>query len=254
MVPEIENTAWERLESLRQSETRLTLLSVDGQLREKNLLRTTTIINLEAAELTRISTALIQIDRELRRTVSLLDPILASGVTRGVFTRDVFASVVDAYAKKFRRGTSPLPVPIPVEKGGLRTVDVGVGSTNFVVEAYGYLVNVLVSQPITAFTSALTVLDAFGRVRVWLNQRKEALRGINSENALRKLEPFKGDAGSVMRDTPADVEIHVGSATLSHRPPRGIVRLSDGTEVSGRRIMHIRTNEDGTQDIIYVEG
>jgi hypothetical protein len=86
------------------------------------------------------------------------------------------------------------------------------------------------------------------------NQRKDPLSQINSRNALRTLRPFRADVGRVMRDTPADVEISVGETTLSHRLPRGVVTLPDGTEVIGRRITHIRNNEDGTQDIIHVEG
>jgi hypothetical protein len=185
--------------------------------------------------------------------VSILDPIRAAGV-ESIFIVGDQAEVTDAYAQKFRRRGSPLPMPIPVENGGLRVVNAGVGSTDFVVEAYGYLVNVLLSQPVTAFTAALTLLDAYGRVRVWFRQRNDSLSRISSQNALRILRTFRGDAERVIGYTPADVDISIGTATLSHRLPRGMIRLPDGTVVSYRRITHTRYNEDGTQDVMYIEG
>jgi hypothetical protein len=109
-VSEIENSAWDRLESLRQSETRTTLLQVDRQLSEKDVLRTTTVIRLEVTELSRVSTRLIQIDRELRRMVSILDPIRAAGVESIAFAGE-YSELAEAYAEKFRRPSSPLPMP-----------------------------------------------------------------------------------------------------------------------------------------------
>jgi hypothetical protein len=116
------------------------------------------------------------------------------------------------------------------------------------------LVNTLASQPVTAFTAALTLLDSYGRVRVWFNQQKDSLAQLNSRNALRTLRPFRGNAARIVQDTPSDVEIRVGEMTYSRRPPRGMIRLPDGTYVLGRQITHVRNNEDGTQDIIHVEG
>lgn len=88
-----------------------------------------------------------------------------------------------------------------------------------------------------------------------MNQRRDPLSQISSRDALRVLRSFRSDPAAIMEDTPPSLDALVGTpSALSHRLPRGIITLPDGTLATGRRIVHVRTNQDGTQDVIYVEG
>ncbi len=254
-MSELEPSTWDRLQAFWDSGEGRDIRGLDDAIRSRELVRQVMVIILEYVNLSRMARQLLQLDRELRRTLRILDPVRASGVT-GIFiagmTRD---DIETMYRQKSRRGSSQLPSPAPLTYGGLRVTDASIGSAHFVVEAYSFLEELLTSRPLIAFTTLLTIMQSYGSIRVWMNLRSDPLAKISSRNALRILREFGNRPERAAEDAQPELDVpFYGGEAQSPGPPSSVLTLPDGTRVASRRITHIRINADGTQDIIQAEG
>jgi hypothetical protein len=210
-----------------------------------------TIVTINRSRLVDIGPLITRTDRELRRAVAILgtDPAAeASSYTFG------------------RRGARPRP--IPASAGGLLVTDASSGSLHLVVEAYGAVLDLLVSKPVSALVAVLTLAQGVGIIRSWFGRQKNELDGISAQQALAVLKNFGGDATRLMSGDSFDYELEILPAPdeaglAESRRDEGVVPeeppipkstlLVGEIEATGLRITHIRTYPDGTQDIVYVE-
>lgn len=108
--------------------------------------RTTfTVFETDTSQVTRLGLDLVQFDRELRRAAQLF----------GGTQRTSFGS---------------LPPPLSVREGGMRVCEVDVKSTEALVQAYGVLHDVLLSNPVQLFLAAQALRQNAARVRVWFRR------------------------------------------------------------------------------------
>jgi len=253
-MAEADEALWRRwVELQRRSEGSL-IRDLDEVLGTREVERTTTILVFGETQVGPLGASLTELDRELRRTVATLDPVHAAGVDSIFIAGMSSEEIENFYREKLRRGRGR-PRPVGTDRAGLKITGAEAGSTQFVVEALGLLVTVLISQPVNAFATALTFLDSWGHIRVWLGQRRDPLAKISARNALQVLREFQVDPGRTLGPSEPNAVISVTPDDFDdHRPMKASIRLPDGTEVAGRRITHVRNNHDGTQDIIHVEG
>src|SRR6266536_3120120 len=189
-MSDLEPPAWDRVQAFWGSGEGRDVRGLDDALRARTLVREVMVITLEEDNLSRMARQLLRLDRDFRRTLSVLDPIRVSGVD-GIFIAGMTREDIEAmFRQKLQRGRSQLPSPAPLKYGGLRVVDTSIGSAHFVVEAYRLLEEMLTSRPLLAFTTLLTITQSYGSIRVWINLHRDPLAKISSRNALRILREF----------------------------------------------------------------
>lgn len=107
--------------------------------------KTYTVFETDTSQVTRLGLDLVQFDRELRRAAQLLGGS--------------------------QRGLRSLPPPLPVRQGGMRVREVDVKSTETLVQAYGLVQDVLLSNPLQLFLAAQALRQNAARVRVWFRRQ-----------------------------------------------------------------------------------
>jgi hypothetical protein len=167
----------------------------DQAIRELEPSQTITIITLPDPRLSRIGALITSTDRELRRTVTILGGG-ASGFGVDAFT--------------VGKGPGVRPRPISSLDGGLWISDAEAGSLHFIAVPFGMLMNLLLSRPVSAFVTAVTLWGSAGQIRTWRSRRKDPLEGITARQALEVLKAFNGDANLLMRnDPPPNLDLEI---------------------------------------------
>lgn len=253
-MPEHDRSLMQHIDSLLQGEEASLAGHLDRALGEKDCESSFTLLALAQIEAGRVAARLSELDRELRRCVALLAPITAADIDSIWVRRRSEEEVDTAIARRLRR-QDRLPLPVAIERGGLYIRGASSGSLNFLIEGASAVAALLASQPVTTFLALLGLFDKWGRIRVWLSKRSDPLAKMSAKDALAVLKAFeRGSAQIIDWETP-DHDIEIGTTrTTDHRRRAGVVTLPDGTHVIGRRILHVRKNADGSQDILHVEG
>ncbi len=274
-MPTRDESPYGDLESLLLGREGSTIRLLDQYMRRREPVSTTTVLIVKSSRLISIGPVLTYTDRELRRAVSILGP-----------EPDEDEASYNFGSPGFR------PRPIPASAGGLLVDDASAGSLNLIVEAYGAVLSLLQSQPVTALCTIFTLSQIPASIRTWINHPRRDERGLfNSRQVLDLLRESHGNTMRVLPEEPPDHELDVvptedGAWTRESeewetddegpelpiipdaphpirdkevstvglgRAPRESVYRTDEFEVRGREIIHIRISADGTQDIINVK-
>lgn len=206
---------------------------------------TITVLTSNTSNLFRIGSIATDTDREFRRAAAILGPERRPNYNFG--------------------GDTVLP-PRPVHPvyGGLLVRDASPGSLHLLVDAYGLVLTLLLSQPMSALVTIATLGQTAASLRAWLNRRRRADLG---EQPLAALTEAGGDVGRVLQEAPdQQIEIHppgederfpvaVEDVEAPVEPPAMPESVLHAGEfyVRGRQITHIRNYPDGRQDIIHVQ-
>jgi hypothetical protein len=238
---------------------------LDRDMTTRPPLNTLTILTTNSSRLVSIGPIITTTDRELRRAVAILG------------SEPPVDEPSYAFGTQGRR-----PRPISPNAGGLRVYGAGAGSLHLLVEAYGDVLALLLSKPV----SALVTLSALGHVgailRVWLNRpRRDELGRTNADQTIDALKRSGDSIPRMLHDDRPDYEIDVNpsqdgelsvvqedrvpyaeeSPILYTVPPTATVHAGKyeatihvgDIEARGRQITHTRTYSNGTQDIIHIE-
>jgi hypothetical protein len=244
-VSQRELVALMRLQSFQQGEQWREVAKVDRLLSRREVTDSSIFMTIEETELTSLGRRLTVIDRQLRRAVAILGPDLAFDSSE--FTPQ--AADYDVLVEDARGGGSSLPTPIPMSLGGLRVTDAASGSLHFILEAYGAVQALLLSQPVAAFSTALALIGGWGNIRVWLRQRRDELKGLSARDVRTILDEFGSHPEQALKGIRPAIDIALGQES-----GRGVLVLPDGTQVAARSITYTRHNNDGSQDVLHIEG
>jgi hypothetical protein len=244
-MPIYEGSPYERLDELLSGSAGESIRSLDTDMRRAEPISTTIILTSNSSNLTRIASNITDTDRELRRTVVIIGPQPRSS---------------DYYY--FLRESGRPPRPIHPTYGGLLVRDASPGSLHLLTEAYGDVLTLLLSQPVTALVALSTLGQTYASLRVWLRRKR---RVDLDEQPLTALTEAGGDVSRMLQGPPDQrlgihpIEGDEGPfVTQGDAEPEPSVRpvsefQSDEFYVRGRKITIIRNSPDGTQDIIHVE-
>jgi len=248
------DSPYERLGRLLLGKEGERIRSLDDYMQRETPTKIVTVLTIDSSNLLRIGSIITDTDREFRRAVVIIRPELG--------------------AKHIASGSDKVPPPRPVHPvyGGLSVRDASSGSLHLLVEAYGDVLTLLLSRPMTALVAVATLGSAAASVRAWFNRRSNAHLG---EQPLDTLTGAGGDVGRVLQETPdeqitilppegdlgfytvrQDVEAPPEPPVMSPQEDSGVhgseLQVSD-LYARGRQITHIRIYPDGTQDIIQVK-
>jgi hypothetical protein len=218
---------YERLEELLLGGEGERIRSLDDDMRRAEPVRTITVLTSDSSNVRRIGSFITNTDRELRRAVVIIGP--------------------QGRPYDFGGDTGVPPRPVHPVDGGLLVRDASPGSLELVVDAYGDVLALLISQPMSALVTVATLGQGFASLRAWLRRRRDDL----GEEQLPVLREARGGVGRVLHETP-DQQLEIYPTGEDEGP---FVSILDAGEfyVRGRQITHIRIYPDGTQDIIYVQ-
>ena len=246
---------YKRLERLLLGKEGERIHSLNDYMQREEPANVITVLTTNTSNLFRIGSIITETDREFRRAV--------------VITR---FEPEGRHSYYFGGDTALPPRPVHPVYGGFLVRDASPGSLHLLVEAYGEVLTLLLSQPMSALVTVATLGQTAASLRAWLNRRR---RADLDEQPLTTMTEAGGDVGRVLQETP-DQQIEI-------RPPEegeGFLVTQEGVEapleppvmplqehpevpgsvlqagefyVRGRQITHIRTYPDGSQDIIQVK-
>jgi hypothetical protein len=230
------------------------LRGLDEFIRSREIAQMVTVLTSDSPQLTDVGSILIRTDRELRRVAAILRPTLFD---------EAAVSMDDA-------PSASLPRPIPTSRGGLLVAEAYTGSLHLIVEAYGQVESLFTSRPVSALVALEALSQGAGVIFGWFRRRKpEFSAGLQEQAQL--IIHANGNTRVLMGGDTPDQRIDIASELEMDQPiaiantakfddvgpPPSLPEPFDDSDdlvARGRRITHIRTYPDGTQDIIYVEG
>jgi hypothetical protein len=245
---------YERLEQLLLGEEGERIRSLDHYMQREEPANTITVLTTNTSNLRRIGSILTDTDREFRRAAV----IIGSGP--------------DGRPSYYFGDTALPPRPVHPVDGGFLVRDASPGSLHLLVDAYGAVLTLLLSQPMSALVTIAALGQTAASVRVWLNRRKHA---DLDKQPLEALTEARRGVGRVLEATP-DQRIDIRPPEEDERysvvrddaealPEPPVMPLQEQAEVPGselyagefyvrgHQITYIRTYPDGTQDTIYVQ-
>jgi hypothetical protein len=239
---------YDRLEDLLYGDLGNRIKTQDEAIEAHPAVATTTVLTIRSSRLSRIGSTATTIDRELRRAAVILG---YDGMRH--------APALGAPGAR--------PRPLPANRGGLRVIGADSGSLHLIVEAYGALVSMLTSQPVSAFVTLLTLAQGTGSIRTWLGRKPRELERAAAQEEVALIRDLDGDTYRLMGDHVPDSELDIRPAADERLlavnrdseiaqvvPYVSAASLVIGEmEAKGRRITHIHHRADGSKDIIYIE-
>jgi hypothetical protein len=239
---------YDRLEDLLYGNLSNLIKSQDEMIKSHPAVATTTVLTIRSSRLGRIGSIVTTVDRELRRTAVIL-------------------GYDDVRRTPSLGAPGARPRPLPANRGGLRVTGAGSGSLHLIVEAYGALVSMLTSQPVTAFVALLTLTQGTGSIRTWLGRKPRELERVTAQEEASLIRDLDGDTSRLMGHHIPDSELDIRPAADERllavnrdaEVVQGVQDISEASlvigevEAKGRRITYIHHRADGSRDIIYIE-
>jgi hypothetical protein len=211
------------------------------------------IVSSRTSQMSAVGSMMEKTDREFRRAATIL---------RG--------------GRRYLGGPGYRPRPISAAVGGLELLDAAPGSFHLLVTAYGDVLSLLLSQPITALTTVLTLGQGFGDIRVWRRKRTGMLGEANHRRVLEAIGRAGGDVSALAREAPSHkldlrefrhetqgrevgdtetISLKAPGFALAGASVPGIadeLNKIDYEIFRGRSITYVRNYIDGTQDIAHI--
>jgi hypothetical protein len=243
---------YERLESILEGAEGERVRRFDQSMDTDEPVQISIILTSLGSHLGYVGGLLTRTDRELRRVVNILDP--------------AFSHTYDTY---YLGTPSNRPKPISPKDGGLRIEDATAGSLHLLVQAYGHVLSLLTSRPLAALTTLITLGQGAGSIHLWPRRRNDPLERMSARQLLNVIRELGGDPAQLMRGQPASFEMNVEpiidedlhaypeDSYIDFRPALYVADESNRSGeiiVRGRRMTYIREHQDGTKEIIYIEG
>jgi hypothetical protein len=198
-------------------------------------------VNVRSTQFSFASRVLRDLDLELRRAAAI-----------ALFTEspEFFIKLSGGEAGALAR--PELQQSMTADLGDLEIVEAAAGSLDLWLSAFGQVLTLLSSTPVTGLANALALSGVWTRIRVFLRRRDSPLDRVTAREALAILQAFGYDPANSNLGDP-DRELYAGSPPHGHGRPRGYVALPDGTVANGRRVTVIRRHADGAFDYIFAD-